>query len=540
MQSTGEENSPLAEEYEIIFRDLYEVIRQIVNSYVRPECNQAIYISDGEEKRLYKKSDFSELISEKCRNIFYNTPIINNEMLNKNELTGIASKSRSKLIRAILDSSSGNLDLEGTGQEISFMRSTLVVPGILDENSERKIFNFAPRTENIPNDKKFKNLFSTIQKFCESSKEETSFSELIDFLVKPKNHIGLRRGVIPIYLATVLSEFKNATIKKDGAEVPVNAETLCAISESPEQFTIKMEKWDEERAEYIHSTEALFAEFILEDEKKKNGFAYLANAILRWYRSLPKYTKQAKKAFQANTENRFIPPNVLKFSNLLQQGGFGAQEALFEKIPQALGEAACNSNIFDRLHQAKQFLDHRLDELISYLIQETEKIFHQKATSKKSLKNLIGEFCQKIDKNAESHIFENGAHKLLQLYQSVSNNDFASIQNMALLLTGLNIDDWSDETISIFFNRLQELNHSLLDFKNTTKNSQNTKISTIGYTIQFLHKNKSVPKTFQKVECSVRAKSLEEEIWRTIEEMGQSVTDAEKRQVLVSLLEKLC
>lgn len=47
-------------------------------------------------------------------------------------------------------------------------------------------------------------------------------------------------------------------------------------------------------------------------------------------------------------------------------------------------------------------------------------------------------------------------------------------------------------------------------------------------------------KSFKKVECSARAKSLEDEIWRTIEEMGQSVTDAEKRQVLVSLLEKLC
>lgn len=47
-------------------------------------------------------------------------------------------------------------------------------------------------------------------------------------------------------------------------------------------------------------------------------------------------------------------------------------------------------------------------------------------------------------------------------------------------------------------------------------------------------------KSFKKIECSRRAVLLEEEIWRTIEEMGQSVTDAEKRQVLVSLLEKLC
>lgn len=540
LQATGEENPALAEEYEIIFRDLYEVIKQIVNSYISPELNQAIYICDGEEKRLYRKSDFTKLLSKKCEKIFSDTPIINNEMLNKNELTGVATKSRQKLVNAILDSSSGNLELEGTGQEISFMRSTLVVPGILGENSQKKYFCFSPKTGNALNDEKFKKLFSAIQDFLARSQKENSFSKLIDFLVNPENHIGLRRGVIPIYLAVALAGIsKNAIIKKEGAEVPTDAETLCTISESPESFTIKIEKWDEDRAEYIHSIETLFANFVIEDEKRKNGCAYLTNAILRWYRSLPKYAKQAKNLFQPKTGIKPIPSGFLKFSNLLQQGGSGSQETLFEKIPQALGESGCNSNTFDKLHQAKLFFDNRQKDLTAYLVYETEQSFNPKATVKKSLKSLIGEFCKKIDSEAECFVFENGAHKLLELYHSVSNDEISTIQDMALLLTGLDINDWSDDTVSIFFKRLQELNTTLLKFKNATKTNSSTSLSG-GYTVQFLNKNETVSKSFQKVECSVRAKSLEEEIWRTIEEMGQSVTDAEKRQVLVTLLEKLC
>lgn len=542
LQATGDANSPLAEEYEILYQDLYEIIRQVVNSYISPESNQAIYISDGEEKRLYRKSDFTKLLSKICENIFRDSPIINNEMLNKNELTGIATKSRTKLINAILTATSGNIALEGSGQEISFMRSALVVPGILDKSPRNKQFCLAPKTGNRKNDEKFKNLFNTIRNFHAKAKKEVSFSELIDLLVSPRNHIGLRRGVIPIYLAVALAEIsRNAVIKKENIEVPTSAETLCAIPESPEQFTVKIEKWNEERAEYVRSIETLFADFVQEDETRKSGYAYLASAILRWYRSLPKYAKQAKKTFSHKNGNRDFLSNVLKFSALLQQGGFGAQEALFEKIPQALGENECNSSTFDKLHQAKQFLERRLDELASYLIQETGKIFDEKATTKKSLKNSIGEFCKKIDRNIENHLFENGAHKLLQLYRSISNDEIATIHDMAKLLTGLDIDDWSDETISIYFNRLQELNKTLLEYKDAKRNeSANSKNSTSGYTIQFLHQNEPRSKSFKKVECSVRAKSLEEEIWRTFEEMGQSVTEAEKRQVLVSLLEKLC
>jgi hypothetical protein len=49
-----------------------------------------------------------------------------------------------------------------------------------------------------------------------------------------------------------------------------------------------------------------------------------------------------------------------------------------------------------------------------------------------------------------------------------------------------------------------------------------------------------VPKRFDKTEYSARAKLLLNEISTAIEEMGQSITEQEKRQVLIELLEKLC
>ena len=45
---------------------------------------------------------------------------------------------------------------------------------------------------------------------------------------------------------------------------------------------------------------------------------------------------------------------------------------------------------------------------------------------------------------------------------------------------------------------------------------------------------------FEKVEYSSRANLLYQDITAAIEEMGQSITEQEKRQVLIDILSKLC
>lgn len=130
-------DSVLFDEYDIIYQDLYEVVKQIVHSYIQPERKLALYVSLGAEKKLYRKSDLTNLVSQICGEIFYRTPVINNEMLNKNCLTGAASKSRAKLMDAMLNFPLNNLGFSGSGQEVSFMQSALVHTGILEKIPKR-------------------------------------------------------------------------------------------------------------------------------------------------------------------------------------------------------------------------------------------------------------------------------------------------------------------------------------------------------------------------------------------------------------------
>lgn len=577
--STNLLDSVLFDEYDIVYQDLYEVVKQIVHSYVQPERNLALYVSLGAEHKLYRKSEFTNLVSDICSEIFYRTPVVNNEMLNKNCLTGAATKSRAKLLDAMLNSPFADLGLSGSGQEVSFMRSALLLPGILKktekDSAEKKIFNLEPNSGNTKNDENFKNLFAVIKEFfVRAEKNEISFSELFELLVKPENGIGLRRGVIPLYIAAVVSSFaKNVVFKKNGIEVSVNAQSLAEIAENPEAFSVRVQKWSDEKENYVNSLENIFSDFVIEDEKNANGYSYLINAMLRWYRSLSKYTKQMKKVYcgsagDSDKKSVLVQKEYSEFLNILRQGGFGTNEILFEKIPCAFKKEKPEQTDFalsENIKIAKNFFDSALESFTEKIIAETKNYFDKNA-GEKSLKNVVAEFCAKLEPETENHIFENGAHSLLKIYKSAGNDEKQIAGEMAKVLTGLSIDDWNDETESLFFERLSELNQTLLKFENNSavgmnesafqkaqgfadgaEKSESAKTAVLSetsnnYEIRFAQSGteNAKSKSFKKVECSVRAKSLEEEIWRTIEEMGQSVTDAEKRQVLVSLLEKLC
>ena len=446
----------------------------------------------------------------------------------------------------------------------------------VEKKSEKKFFNLSPKTGDTKNDKNFKNLFCVMNGFLSNAeKTEASFGKLFDLLVKPENGIGLRRGVIPVYIvAAVCERVKNIVLKKRGIEVPVNAQNLAEIAETPSDFTIRIQKWNDEKENYILALEKLFSDFVIDEEKKANGYSYLINAMLRWYRSLPKYTKQMKKVYCGGSglaEIKFaaIQKEYSAFLNILRSGGFGANEIFFEKLPFVFGngQSAEDFDFFENVANAKIFFDSVLDNFESKIVEEIKNVFDTNA--ERSLKNLIADFCQKLNLQTENHVFENGAHSLLRIYKSAGNDEKKIVMEMSKVLTGLSIDDWNDESVTMFFERLSELNGTLLDFDNRSVDKRNMSAfrqaqcladntenpvaanvdgaaseynSAANYEIRFAQSGteNAKSKSFKKIECSRRAVLLEEEIWRTIEEMGQSVTDAEKRQVLVSLLEKLC
>ena len=93
----------LYDEYTLYLDDHSDIVSDFINSYLSPELHRATYYYKGKALAISRKSQLSSLLSQICNEIYTRTPIINNESLNKDRLSGVAVNSRTKILTALLE-----------------------------------------------------------------------------------------------------------------------------------------------------------------------------------------------------------------------------------------------------------------------------------------------------------------------------------------------------------------------------------------------------------------------------------------------------
>jgi len=530
----------LSDEYDIYIEDLEEVIGSFIFSYARPETGGAEYFYMGEKKNLYRKAQISALLSDICERIYPYTPIINNESINKNVLPTVAINSRTKLISGLLENElDTNLGLTGTGQNVSIMRSTLIQTGILQNADNVPVINLNPDDANM------RNMLAIIQNFFMGANVGggQSFRVLYDTLTLPQNGIGLKKGVIPIYIAVVLHHCKKyLVIKNKDNEVRITADLLNSINENPDEYSVFLEDWNEEKAQYMTELENIFSEYVIEKEKAYNSFSFIVFAMNRWYMSLPKYAKEMSTIYcgiNSKKPNKPVPREQKKFISSLKQIDNNSREYLFEKIFAFFGMNEFNLMVLDYIKATKQAFDVAKGSLINVLISDVKIIFGGEKTKKASLTSVIKDWYESLGENTINYLFTNNESRILELMKSITNDEVTFMERLGKAVTSLRIDDWNANTIEMFLKDLAAFKETVEDFdKNYMDGNEN---SSEMYRIVFVDKDGSeVVKTFSKTVYSDRAKLLLNEITTSLEEMGQAISEQEKRQVLMEILEKMC
>ena len=110
------------------------------------------------------------------------------------------------------------------------------------------------------------------------------------------------------------------------------------------------------------------------------------------------------------------------------------------------------------------------------------------------------------------------------------------MKRLAKAVVSLRIEDWDDS----LFSRFVESFNSFVDEVEAFEASHD-EMSSSGQSIVFYDAsgNEEV-RSFDSIECSPRAKLLKNQIVSAIEDMGQSITQDEKRQVVFEVLRSMC
>lgn len=542
LREASQGDDVLFDEYDVIYQDLSEVVHRYISQYTHPENHAAKYVYDGSERSLYRKAHLSHLLSDICDAVYARTPVINNEVLNKNKLTTVALNSRSKLLTGLLsDPLQANLGLTGSGQEVSFMRSTLITTGVLHQDGGNVCINLTP------NDPALQEVFQIIDAFIVNTKTagNTSFEELYQILTGTQSGIGMRKGLIPVFLAAVVRKYHNHIVVRDQFnEVSITATVLNQINDTPSRFTVRLEEWDNSKDEYIEALEKLFGDYIFDADKAKPGYTYLAVAMGRWYLALPKYTKELKQGYNgcaAQEKYYVVESENRKFLALLKQPSIGALDLLFSRIPKCFGMEGVTSDLLEKIRQAKSFYDQAKVRLEEALINDVRHILCEKAPKNATLSSAVSDWYESLPETVRNKLYPNSAERIFSVIDKATNDEHLLVEGLARVLTGLRIDDWTASSIPLFCNRLTE-------YKSTIENASREPVEELkliaeqsGYSVVFVDESgKATQRSFERVERGKRSDALYNRINNAIREMGHSISTQEKRQVLMEILEKLC
>jgi hypothetical protein len=313
---------------------------------------------------------------------------------------------------------------------------------------------------------------------------------------------------------------------------------LNAINENPNDYTVIIENWNEEKAKYIAALEDLFKKYIVERDKVYNGFSYILYAMNRWYMALPKYAKELKEEYCGQgVKAKTLEKSHVKYINSLRILDENPRDYLFERLVSIFEFKKLTLDLVAAIKSAMLERDAAVDNLISRLANDVKILFAGRKTMA-SLSSIIRDWYEKLGEHTLQRLFANNENQILSLFSTIDNNDTVFIQRLAKAVSGLRIEDWTNQTIVDFLKELSVFKETIDEFNDKKQTAKNTNAA---YKIIFTGTNGAETiRVFDKTKYGENAELMFEEMLRVVAEYNQSVSESEKRQVIVEILEKFC
>lgn len=269
---------------------------------------------------------FQAALSELCDRTYPQTPILDNELINRRVLTSQGAKARRELIEAMLEQGDQpRLGLEGYGPEVAMYASVLQANGIHRlEEGQWGCYPPPPEAGITP-------LWTAIETFCLAAKDQRlSLDALYQQLQQPP--YGIKQGMVPVVLAAVLLyHVDDVGFYKDGTFVPVmGPEHFELLVKDPARFAVKYFEMVGVRSQVFRELENILRSPQAQTPTglRNASLLMVAKPLFSFVRKLPKYT--------LNTQR--LSPSARQVLAVLQAAQ-EPDELLFVALPTACGFA---------------------------------------------------------------------------------------------------------------------------------------------------------------------------------------------------------
>lgn len=523
-ESFTENNKALIQELKLYEEDLLFEINSAVSRMTSPVLGDCSLITiNGCFKGEVTNRQFNKILSDTCKLSYRNAPRINNEQINRRNLTSQIKKARGKIIKSILGQESFSQYDNGKSPEAAIFRAVFYGTGILGKASEADTGTAVVLKE--------------IRTFIEScSGRKRCFDVLYDRL--EGLGFGVRRGVIPILLAFSFAGFQDMPfIYFSSREVVLDDECLGRINETPGSYYLLVEESSAKKNEYLKNLEDIFGggstgKSMMAGER----LAAIADAAKRWYRGLAHYTMKVSEAewqlySEPDAEASYREFDCIR--KIFKKQELNPREIIFDRLPEVFGcESVCDGQAVLRLEKTKRYMERFTDMVKAKTAFFIGRIFD---TNGGNLCVILRNWYAGLPDRVVNGVHPPRHHELLKVISGISGCDeIKAAELLAKASTGIYIEDWSEGSRKICLDTIEQFYVSISEASGECESPE------IGANELIMREaGKDRVCYYSRVEESSTGIFLKNAIEDVMNEFGDGIDENEKISVLVDLLKSI-
>lgn len=514
-----EKDPAFEKELQYNIHELSTVVISIIDNWKRFKITDSFVVSEGVVyEKVQSLNEVSAIASQVMYNTFPNTLLVNNELINKNSISGTITAAKKNAIRAIINGNSPSdyYGLQYLSPEYIAVRSVLVKNGFIqtDEVCEENMVSEGHRPQD-----EVKSIFRTF--ITRAHKGNVEFGELYNTLKRPP--FGLRDGYISLLLACVLMPHKKSLIiSSHGSEQELTAELFEEIVRRPSDFSFTVADWTKEQLVYMDEMERIFIAYIDPAILSKNRLKAIYDGMLSHYKAISKF---------ARTTQAYISDQTKKYRQLMERTYVSYSTFFFTKLKGLTGDYNATLSV---VVNSKNELENAIDGL-----KKKAKIITSNALGISESELLGSSLCNIYSAEwgaKRQKSFDYYTNAFLEYIGTVcdNNSDDEIISRLSKILTGIDLSYWSDKHVTEYERRLVEIKkrvdeYSVSDALSGTETKM-TLTSANGGKKEIIFDNSALTNLGITVKNKINA---------TFGNFGLALTYDDKVQILLSLLNDL-
>ena len=517
----AQDDPTVVNELKIYLSEQEAIVEDLIRKWRMLQDPGTFVMRDGEVIEVTDEEELSDVLSDIMDDAFDKTLMVNNDLLNKNNLTGAIKLARKKALECIMSQEDIYKGCPFLSPEYNILRSTLSKNGFVDNRLVSEDNRLSDEELNRLPDGTVSGepVIAAIQeKFKKAAKERIELQELYRML--KEEPFGLRDGFIPVVLAYELRDYQNVSLYFHGNEHSYTEEELVKALSEPENYTLFICNWNEEEMAYIEGLERIFADYLPKGDRL-NRLEELFKAINTHYSSISK---------SARTTEAYVSDIAKKYRNILSLSYKDYNAFFFEVLP------SLNSNLQElvlQIENIKKELESVKEKLYVRVVRVIRQVFGIDESE-----DMI-QFMQLLYKNdwegKSQKAFDYTTNNVLDVVsRSMELSEEQFVLELAKVTTGFELTYWADNKVNDFEEILRDAVSKLNEY-NPREGLQHGEMKV---TIEAAD-GVPVITTFSADKLSPTGKTMLNKMKSTLGDFGESISYEEKISILTEIMKEV-